>query len=166
MNVKDIRPSSNNSSDQHQGTLESRAQTLREQVTKSSNASPPHDPATKSDQDDLRIILEHIDYGVMIMDKNLNARSINTAFQRMWDVGNDFVDSNPNFFEMIQYFREKGSYDVPDDQWIDYVKGRYEAVLAADGVGRSSQRSDGTHLLHKCIALVDGGRILMYREEL
>ena len=166
MNVKDIRPSSNNSSDQHQGTLESRAQTLREQVTKSSNASPPHDPATKNDQDDLRIILEHIDYGVMFMDKNLNARSINTAFQRMWDVGNDFVDSNPNFFEMIQYFREKGSYDVPDDQWIDYVKGRYEAVLAADGVGRSSQRSDGTHLLHKCIALTDGGRILMYREEL
>ena len=162
MDVKGKRSSLHNSSDQHQGTLESRAQTLREQVTNFSNASLPHAPSTTNEQHDLRIILEHIDYGVMFMDKDLNARSINSAFQKMWGVGKDFVDSNPNFFEMIQYLRDKGSYDVSDDQWIDYVKGRYEAVLAADGVGRSSQRSDGKHLFYKCIALADGGRILTY----
>ena len=162
MAVTGDRPGSNSSVDSRQGTLKSRARTLREQVTKSSKASPPAAPVTTDGQHDLPIILEHIDYGVMFMDKNLNARLINSAFQKMWGVGKNFVDSNPNFFEMIQYLRENGSYDVPDDQWLDYVKARYDAVLAADGVRRNLQRSDGIHLLYKCIPLPDGGRMLTY----
>jgi len=111
---------------------------------------------------ELETLLENIDYGIMFMGPDLRARLINSAFKSMWGVDDEFAARHPDFFEMIEYLRERGAYAVTDEDWPDYVRVRYQAVREADGVTRESKRHDGRVLLYKCLPLPDGGRMLTY----
>lgn len=112
--------------------------------------------------EELETVVENIEYGVYFMGPDYRARMLNGAFRRMWDIDDTFADTRPDFIEMIEYLRDRGMYDVPDDEWPDYVKARAEAVRSADGIQRESRRADGRVFLYKCLPLPDDGRMLTY----
>ena len=114
------------------------------------------------DVDELATVLEHIDYGVMFMGSDLRAKLINTAFLDMWKVDRSFASENPDFFEMIEYLRLTGVYDVDEDAWPGYVKERLDLLLAADAIPRESRRADGRTLIFNCVPLPNHGRMLTY----
>ncbi len=112
----------------------------------------------------LQAVLANIDTGIIFMGPDLRAWVINKAFRDMWGVSEEFVARNPSFFEMIEYLRQTGVYDVPDEQWDEYIETRYRSVVRADGISVESDRSDGCVFEYKCIPLPNGGRMITYTD--
>ena len=149
-------------SDELARSIAERANTRRNEIASAVNIGYQPDRSLEIVLQELETVLEKIEYGVFLMDADMRAQLINSAFRKMWNVDDQFALGNPDFFEMIEYLRDRGAYDVSDDQWPAYVKSRYEAVRTADGVARESQRADGRVLLYKCLPLPLGGRMLTY----
>ena len=84
----------------------------------------------KRREEELNAVLDTIEYGVCFMGPDLRARIANRAFRDMWSFADDFFDSRPSLAEMISYNRHTGIYDIPDEQWEDYVRDRVAAVRA------------------------------------
>lgn len=139
-----------------------RAVERRAELASGEGLTPAATRSVERVQGELEVVLENIEYGIYAMGPDLKTRYINSAFQKMWGVPQAFVDRGTDFFETIEYLREKGMYDVPDEEWPDYVRTRYDAVCAADGIQRESRRLDGRVLLYTCQKLPDGGRMLVY----
>lgn len=139
-----------------------RAQTRRAEIAAAQVDKPKGVRSLYGAERELEAVLENIEYGVYFMGPDFRVRLMNSAFRHMWEVEDAFIAGEPDFFETLEYLRERGAYDVPDDEWPDYVKARFEAVRTADGVQRESRRADGKVFLYKCLALPDDGRMLVY----
>ena len=126
------------------------------------NVTPIGLPTLDVVQRELEAVIENIDYGVYVMGPDYRTRIINSTFQDMWLLPDEFVEQGTDFFETIEYLRHIGMYDVSDEDWPAYVKSRFEDVQAAAGTPRESRRRDGRVLLYKCLPLPDGGRMLTY----
>ncbi len=112
--------------------------------------------------DEIRAMLEAIDYGVLLLDENLCARIGNRAFREMWGLTEEFITGAPTLAEMIDYNRATGVYDVPAERWEDYVARRVEAVRQGAISPTQFRRRDGHILRYQALVLPGGGRMLTY----
>lgn len=138
------------------------AQARREEIAALDAARPKGIRSLDGVERELEAVLENIEYGIYFMGPDYKIRLMNSAFRQMWGIEDDFVATEPDFFDTIEYLRKRGTYDVPDDEWPDYVRARFEAVRAADGSQRESRRADGRVFLYKCLPLPDDSRMLVY----
>jgi len=139
-----------------------RAKVRRAEITRADSAKPKGVRSLDGVEKELEAVLENIEYGIYFMGPDFKVRMMNSAFRQMWNMPDEFVESEPDFFETIEFLGQTGIYDVPEDEWPEYVKARFEAVRTADGIQRESRRADGRTFLYKCLPLPDGGRILVY----
>ena len=116
----------------------------------------------KRREEELNAVLDIIEYGVCFMGPDLRVRIVNRAFRDMWSFPDDFFNSRPTLTEMISYNRHTGIYDVPDEQWEDYVRDRIEAVRLGAIVPLELTLANGKVLQYQCIALPSGDRMLTY----
>jgi PAS domain S-box-containing protein len=110
----------------------------------------------------LRLVLDAIEYGVLFMDSDLKVRIDNRAYRELWGIPEDFVEAKPHMRELIEYNRGKGIYDVPEEEWEDYVGARLAAVRKGGIAPFEFRRADGKVIQYQCMALPDGGRMLTY----
>ncbi len=116
----------------------------------------------KQREEELNAVLDNIEYGVCFMGPDLRARIANRAFRDMWGFADDFIAGRPTMAELISYNRQTGIYDVPDEQWEDYVRDRVAAVRLGAIVPRELTLANGKVLQYQCIALPSGDRMLTY----
>lgn len=107
-------------------------------------------------------VLDTIKYGVLFMGPDLNARIINRAFGEIWGVAQEFIDGSPSMHELMEYNKETGLYNVPPEEWDQWIESRVEAVHKGSIAPMEMHRADGKVLQYQCIALPDGGRMLTY----
>ncbi len=112
--------------------------------------------------DEIRAMLDAIDYGVLLMGPDLRARIGNRAFRELWGFSEEFIARAPTLAEMINYNRDTGLYDVPRDQWDAYVARREEAVRQGAILPTQFRRRDGRILRYQALVLPGGGRMLTY----
>ncbi len=111
---------------------------------------------------EIGVMLDAIDYGVLLMSPDLRARIGNRAFREMWGIPEEFMARAPALAEMINYNRDTGLYDVPREQWDTYVAQRVEAVRRGAIPATPFRRGDGRILRYQALMLPDGGRMLTY----
>jgi PAS domain S-box-containing protein len=112
---------------------------------------------------ELDAVLENIDYGILLMDDNLNSRMVNRAFRDMWMVPDEFADANPTMKELMYSHLPKGFYDfVPRRDFETYVNERTSAVQAGAVPLGVMDRSDGKSIQVRCVVLPGGGRMITY----
>jgi GAF domain-containing protein len=112
--------------------------------------------------DEIRAMLDAIDYGVLLMGSDLRARIGNRAFRDMWGLPEEFIARAPTLAEIINYNRDTGLYDVPADQWDAYVAERVAAVRQGAIPATQFRRRDGRTLRFQALVLPGGGRMLTY----
>jgi PAS domain S-box-containing protein len=112
--------------------------------------------------DEIRVMLEAIDYGVLLMDAELRTRIWNRAFREMWGFPEEFIANAPTMAELINFNRDTGIYDVPLDQWDAYVEQRVEAVRQGAIPPTQFRRCDNRTLRYQALVLPGGGRMLTY----
>ena len=123
------------------------------------------DTAVEVEEQRLRerqVVLDTIEYGVLILDPGLRVRIHNRAFVHLAGVPDEALEARPHFRQVMEAARAAGFYDVPDAEWEDYA-GRRLAELG-DGVvaPREWRLPDGRVLEYQCVPLPDGGRMLTY----
>ncbi len=116
----------------------------------------------KRREEELNAVLDTIEYGVCFMGPDLRTRIANRAFRDMWGFADDFIEGRPTMAELISYNRHTGIYDVPDEQWEDYVRDRVAAVRLGAILPRELTLANGKVLQYQCIALPSGDRMLTY----
>jgi PAS domain S-box-containing protein len=111
---------------------------------------------------DLHAVLDAIDYGILFLNADLRIRLTNQAYREIWDIPEGFYERNRELREDMQFKRRKGMYEVPDEEWEDYVATQIAAVRAGSIAPMQLCLSGGRVVQVQCIALPDGGRMLTY----
>lgn len=123
------------------------------------------DTAAEVEEQRLRerqVVLDTINYGVLILDPELRVRMYNRAFRDLWDLPDEVVRARPTLEELLLEYRSRGLHGVPEVEWDDYVARRLAEVRAASTAPQEWHRPDGRVLQYDVVALPDGGRMLTY----
>ena len=123
------------------------------------------DTAVEVEEERLRerqVVLDTIDYGVLILDPDLRARIFNRAFVLLSGLDDATLRARPGFREIMERSRERGIYGVADSDWPDYVETRLAELRAGAIAPREWQLADGRVVEYQCVPLPDGGRLLTY----
>ena len=111
---------------------------------------------------ELDLLLDTIDYGVLLLEPDLRVRIHNRGYRMLWDMPEDFMAGRPTFREILEYNRHRGVYDVPDEDWDAYVRERIEAIADSDASRTEWRLLSGRILEYQCVRLNDGGHMLTY----
>jgi signal transduction histidine kinase/HAMP domain-containing protein len=109
-----------------------------------------------------QVVLDTIDYGVLILDPELRVRMYNRAFCNLWGIPEDVLRGRPTVREVLESARNRGLHDVPDAEWAPYVERRLAEMRKAEMPPREWHRPDGRVLQYEVASLPDGGRMLTY----
>ena len=107
-------------------------------------------------------VIDTIDYGVLIMDPQLKARTANRAYRDMWGIPEELIDSEPSVRELMEYNRHNTIYDISLENFDSYIDVREEAIRTGAIAPMELRRSDGKVYTFQCVILPDGGRMLTY----
>ena len=108
-------------------------------------------------------MLDTIDYGILFMGPDLRAKLINRAFRKMWDISDGFIrETRPTMQDLVTHVWGKNLYDVPADQFEQYVEKRVEAVRKGTASTAEMWLRDGRVIQFQTRPLPDGGRMLTY----
>ena len=112
--------------------------------------------------EDLQATLDSMMMGVILLDADLRAESINSAFYRMWNLTPEELPVGSPFGAGMAINRGRGMYDIPDDEWPAYVAARAEEVRRGDVEPREYRRGDGRTMIYSVKALSGGKRLVCY----
>ncbi|RVU16310.1 sensor histidine kinase [Methylobacterium oryzihabitans] len=109
-----------------------------------------------------QVVLDTIDYGVLILDAGLGVVMHNRAFRDLWMVPEAMVRPGLAMADLLEILRRRGVYNVRDGEWRSYVDARIAAIRAGSGPPAEWRWPDGRVLQYEIVALPDGGRMLTY----
>jgi signal transduction histidine kinase len=109
-----------------------------------------------------QVVLDTIDYGVLILDPELRVRMHNRAFRDLWEFPEDLLRSRPTARVLLESYRGRGRHGVPETEWGTYVERRLAELREATLPPREWHRPDGRVLQYEVVALPDGGRMVTY----
>ena len=112
----------------------------------------------------LRAALDNVDYGVLLLDAQLQARFMNRSFRTMWQLPEIDPASAPSLVELIHAAGAAGCYTMPPEQIGDYLEWRVARVRAGDESPLNLRLPDGTIIRSQCKVLPGGGRFLSYTD--
>jgi diguanylate cyclase (GGDEF)-like protein len=107
-------------------------------------------------------MIESIEYGVLFMDSDLNARIANRAYRHMWGVSDDFFAARPTLRDLINLNRYNEIYNIPEEEFDSYIAARETSARKGFSTSEEFQRKDGIVYQYQCVVLPDGGRMLTY----
>ena len=110
----------------------------------------------------LRSAMDEIETGVVLLDSDLRAQFINSAFRKMWTLPDAVADSKPSFVTLMYHGRDTDAYEVTAAEMDSYVAERIQLVRSGDRTPRDLRRSNGEVLRMQCAVLPNGGRMLSY----
>jgi PAS domain S-box-containing protein len=111
---------------------------------------------------DLQRTIDSMAMGVVLVDAELRAETINRAFYEIWKVTPQDVAPGSHFRALMDVNRHKGIYDVPDAEWEGYVSSRLAEIRAGDVAAREFHRADGCTMIYSVTALSGGKRLISY----
>lgn len=122
----------------------------------------PGNPWPGADLAAMRGFFEHVDYGIVLLDRDLRSGFINRAFCDIWRLPKVKADNEPTFADLIQHGRDTGAYAVPASQLDRYVCQRIDSIRAGNVPTLDLRLNDGRAIRLLCGQLPKGGRILSY----
>jgi PAS domain S-box-containing protein len=110
----------------------------------------------------LEAVMDAIDYGILFLDKDLNVSSANHAFHQMWGVSSEDVGNTTNYRDIFNLDFGDHLLETNDDNWLEYVEDRIAEVKKGPISPYELSTKKGKFILHQCVALDDGSRMLTY----
>jgi diguanylate cyclase (GGDEF)-like protein len=116
----------------------------------------------KSELAALRLGLDQVAFGVVLLDSERRAQFINRAFRRVWRLPDDSADSRPSILDLMYHGRDARAYAVPPHQLGAYVAEQMALIRSGDERPFDLRLANGEVLRFRCTALPDGGCLLSY----
>ena len=113
----------------------------------------------------LQLILDNIDYGIIVLDENLHIRLVNKAAKSIGNLEDDFISQYPHVREGFIYSRNKGAYDnIEESDWNVFIQQRLEELKQPLVLTRDIELLDKRMYRYCSTPLTDGGRLLTYTD--
>lgn len=134
------------------------------QIEPLDDCGTPADPAadTAAELQALRAIVDDLQYGVVVLDKDRRAQFVNRAFRRFWRVPDELADSRQTFVKLMYHGRGIKTYAVSADKLGEYIAKQLELIRAGDDRPLSIRLANGEVVQFRCKLLPNGGRLLTY----
>jgi diguanylate cyclase (GGDEF)-like protein len=110
----------------------------------------------------LRSALDRVDYGIVLLDREMRAQFINRAFREMWRLPDELADRKPAFVGLMYHGRDTKAYAVRDSEMDAYVAQRIALIRAGDERPVDIRLANGEAVCLRCKVLPEGGRMLTY----
>jgi CheY-like chemotaxis protein len=112
--------------------------------------------------DRLETVTENIDYGVLFLDSDLKTIFYNRAYRTLTTTPEELLSTQPTFREILESHYTVKVDGLDYDKWDEYVENRIAEVKAGQVAPSERRYLDGRVVVHQCIALNDGTRMLTY----
>ena len=123
------------------------------------------DTAVEIEDQNLRerqVVLDTIEYGVLILDPQLAVRMHNRAFRDLWEFSEEELRQRPPLRKLLNSQRGHGLPGVPNSEWENFLESRLAEIASANRPPQEWRRPDGRILQYEVAPLPDGGRMLTY----
>ena len=111
---------------------------------------------------DQKKTIDMMEMGVVVLDSDLNAEIINSAFYTIWKISPDDVSVGSPFRALIDINRHNDIYGVADDKWEEYIDVRLSEIRGGDVQPREFTRADGCTMIYSVTTLSGGRRLVSY----
>ena len=111
---------------------------------------------------DMKRILDAMHLGVVVLDADLHTVIVNQAYFKIWNIAPEDVPIGIPARDMFEKARQRGVYNVPDDEWEAYVEARLESLRSGDVAQQEIRRADGGTMIYAVHKLSDGKRLVTY----
>ena len=110
------------------------------------------------------VALNQVDYGVIVLDKDLRAQFMNRAVFKRTGLRERGPDEHPTYDEILRETAANAGYAVEPDKLNEFVAQRIAFVRSGNSTPVELRMADGSVARFKCIPLPDGGRMLTYTD--
>ncbi len=110
----------------------------------------------------LRLIVDDLDYGIVVLDRERHVQFVNDAFRRFWKIPDGLAESQPTFVKLMYHGRGVETYAVAHERLGDYVAQQLALIRSGEERPLSIELRTGRVLQFRCRALPGGGRLLTY----
>ncbi len=110
----------------------------------------------------LRSALDQVDYGIVLLDREMRAQFINRTFRTMWRLSRRFADRKPAFVGLMYHGRDAKAFAVRADEMHDFVADRTARIRAGDERPLDIRLANGEVICLRCKVLPEGGRMLTF----
>ena len=128
-------------------------------------AGKPHSaakPCNLQDERDLHAAFDFVTDGIAVLDQNLQAIYFNKEFRRLFRVPDGFLETRPDFTEIVAHGRRSGAYQLDDNVFEEFCAQRLAFVRATNPQPVTLRLADHMTVRCTCSILPDGGRLLTY----
>ena len=123
------------------------------------------DTAVEVEEQSLRerqVVLDTIEYGVLLLDREFRVRMSNRAFRELWDLKQEQLHGRPPVRDVIKRLHFSSIIGVSEEHRASYLERRVEEIRVGNVAPQEWVRLDGRVLQYEVTALPDGGRMLTY----
>jgi diguanylate cyclase (GGDEF)-like protein len=110
----------------------------------------------------MRAVVDDLNYGVVVLDRERRVQFTNRAFRRFWRVPNRPTDGDRTFLKLMYHGRGMTTYAVSPSKLGDYVAKQLDLIRTGEERPLTIRLSSGEAVQFRCKALPSGGRLLTY----
>ena len=112
----------------------------------------------------LRSSLDQMQQGIILLDEFLNARFMNHAVRKLWEIPDAQGDQKPSYARLLNDLSNTRAHRFPADKIDQYIEDRIALVRAGDPTPMDIPHRDGRTIRSQCAILPSGGRMLTYND--
>jgi diguanylate cyclase (GGDEF)-like protein len=118
--------------------------------------------AEKEELAGLRTIVDDLNVGILLLDKDNRVQFINRPFRRFWRVPDRMINKELTFDKLMHHGRGMKAYALSRDRLSDYVSQQMALIRAGEQGPLKIRFANGAVIQFRCNALPNGGRLLTY----
>ncbi|WP_245425969.1 response regulator [Mesorhizobium sp. WSM3862] len=125
-------------------------------------APDQHAAATSEALANLRLMVDSMPIGVIVLDADLRAEIINRAFYDFWKIDPLRATAGCGFRELMEASRDADPYGADEVGWQRHIAEREAEIRAGVAGSRQLPRNDGRVLIASLAPLAGGKRLISY----
>ena len=110
----------------------------------------------------LRAIVDDLNVGILLLDKENRVQFINRPFRRFWRVPDSMINENLTFDALMHHSRGIRAYGLSQEFLSDYVCKQLALIRAGEQGPLKIRFANGAVIQFRCNMLPNGGRLLTY----
>jgi diguanylate cyclase (GGDEF)-like protein len=108
--------------------------------------------------------LDEVEYGIVLLDRDMRARFINRAYHQMLSLPEAPTGETYHYADILDFARKVALWDIPASATDAYVANRMALVQTGAQPPENLRFRDGRIFKFVCKVLPDGGRMLTYAD--
>jgi diguanylate cyclase (GGDEF)-like protein len=110
----------------------------------------------------LREIVDVLNVGIVVLDKEARVTFMNRAFRYFWRVPDDMVTSDLTFARLMRHGRGMKAYSITHERLEDYLFKKMDLIRSGEDRPLQIRLGNGTVIQFRCKKLPNGGHLLSY----